>query len=144
MSECLVGLGHAVHLLLALEGGTLLVVGVYDLSGEFVSHGFAGALAGIEDKVFHGNRNLALRTNLHGNLERCATDTLLFHFDLGRDVLQGLFPDFQRRFISILHLLADDFQRVVENRVGNTLLTIQHKVVHETGHGHVSELRIRK
>ena len=62
MCECLVRLGHAVHLLLALEGCALLVVCIDDFGSEFVSHRFAGTLARIEDKVLHGNRNLASRT----------------------------------------------------------------------------------
>ena len=89
------------HLLLTLESGTLLVVGIHDFGSEFLSHRFTGALAGVKDKVFHRNRNLALRSNLHRNLECRATDTLRLNFDLGRDILESLFPDFQRRFISI-------------------------------------------
>ena len=132
------------HLLLTLESGTLLVVGIHDFGSEFLSHRFTGALAGVKDKVFHRNRNLALRSNLHRNLECRATDTLRLNFDLGRDILESLFPDFQRRFISILHLLAHQLQRVIKNGIGNTLLTIQHKVVHETRYCDIAELRIRK
>ena len=45
MRECLVRLSHAVHLLLTLVGGTLLIVGIDYLCCEFLGHRLTGALA---------------------------------------------------------------------------------------------------
>lgn len=53
MCKCTVSLGHAVHVLFALECAALLIVGVHDLGGEFVGHGLAATFTCEIDKIFH-------------------------------------------------------------------------------------------
>ena len=69
VSERTVGLGHLVHVFLALERAALIVVGIHDFGSQLVSHGLAATFAGIEDEVFHRYRLLAVRTDFSRHLE---------------------------------------------------------------------------
>ncbi len=53
MSERTVGLGHAVHVFLALECAALLVERVDDLGRQLVGHRLSAALACVVDEIFH-------------------------------------------------------------------------------------------
>ena len=53
VSKCAVSLGHAVHVLFALERATLLVISVHDFSSQLVGHSLAATLASENDHVLH-------------------------------------------------------------------------------------------
>src|SRR5690349_9875526 len=54
--EGLVGLGHAVNVVLALPGRPLLLSGVDDLGGEAVGHRVLAAVPRVVDQPAHGER----------------------------------------------------------------------------------------
>ena len=93
--ESTVGLGHLVHVFLALECAALVIESVHNLGGELVAHCLAAAFAGVVDEVFHRNRLFAVGADFCGHLEGGAADTAGFYLHLGSNVLEGFLPDFE-------------------------------------------------
>jgi len=139
--ESLVGLGHTVDILLTLEGGTLLLVSSLDLGGQLQGHGLLTALAREIDEVLHTDALLALGADLGGHLESGATNAAALHLDRRSDVGQSLLPHLQT---VLFRAVGHDVDGLVENLVGDGLLTAEHQVIDELGDKHIVELRVGK
>ena len=112
-----------------------------DLNAPFIV-----AKAVIPDMIKQGGGKIINICSMMSELgrETVSAHSTRLHLHLRRDVLEGFLPDIKRSLVRILHLLAQNFHRIVEDGIGNTLLTIQHEVVDEPGHKHVTELGIWK
>ena len=141
MRESLVGVGHTVDILLALEGGTLFLVSGLDFGGQLEGHGLLTALARETDEVLHADALLALGADFGGDLEGGTADTLAAHLDAGRHIGQGLLPHLEA---VLFGALADHVDCIVEDAVGDGLLAAHHQVVDELRHLHVIVFGIRK
>ena len=122
MRESLVGVGHAVDILLALEGGTLLLVGSLDLGGQLEGHGLLTALARETDQVLHADALLALGTDLGGDLEGSTTDTAAAHLDARGHVGQGFLPHLKA---VLFGTVSDDVDSLVEDLVTGIFLVFE-------------------
>src|SRR4051794_41267909 len=74
MREGLVGLRHAVDVVLALVGAALLLLGVEELVGQALGHGLLAALAGELDEPADGEGARAGRGGLDRDLVGRAAD----------------------------------------------------------------------
>ena len=140
----LVGLSHSVHVFLALEGAALVVERGDDFGAQLFCHRVTGTLAGERDHVLHGHGDFPFRTQLGRHLEVRAADTTGLDLDLRGHVLERFLPNIERSLVRIFHLLAHHVDGIIKDRIRDTLLPLQHKIVHETGNLHVVKLRIRK
>src|SRR3712207_1163943 len=131
MSECTVSLSHTMHIFFTLECTTLIVVSVYNLSCELLSHRLSATLTGKSDKVLHRNTLLTIRTDFCWNLECCTTDTTALNFYLRSDIIQSLLPNFESRLFLLGHLTLYGIKRIVENLIRNGFLTVIHQVINE-------------
>src|SRR5260221_3574057 len=75
MGERLIGFGHLVRLLLAANGGTGVVHGVHELTGELLGHRLTRTLASGLDEPAHRERAAAGRRGLDRELVGGATGT---------------------------------------------------------------------
>ena len=144
VSEGTVSLSHAVDVLLTLEGSTLLIVSIHDLSSKLLCHGLTTSLAGKADEVLHRDGLLTLRGDLSGHLEVGTSDTAALHLYLRGDVLESLLPDLERGLLLLGHLILDDIQSVVEDLEGKVLLSVKHHVIDELRHLLITIDGIRK
>jgi len=141
MRESLVGLGHTVDILFALESGAFLFVGGLDFSGQLEGHRFLAALAREADEVLHTDRLLALGADFGRHLEGGATDAAALHLDRGGDVGQSLLPHFEA---VLFRAVGHNVDGLIENLVGDGLLAAHHQVVDELGDEDIIVFRIRK
>src|ERR1700684_3849517 len=74
VGEGLVGLRHAVDVVLALVGVALLLLGIEELVGEALGHRALAALAGELDEPADGQGASPARGNFDGHLVRGASD----------------------------------------------------------------------
>ena len=141
MREGLVGVGHAVDILLALEGGTFFLVSGLDFGCELEGHGFLAAFAGEADEVLHADALFALGADLGRNLEGGTTDTAAADLDAGGDVGEGFLPNLEA---VLFGAVGDDVDSFVEDLVGDGLLATHHQVVDELGDEDVIVFGIRE
>src|SRR5947209_7338459 len=126
MREGLVGLRHAVDVVLALEGVALLLDGVQQLVGELVSHVALAALAGELHEPADGERTRPARGDLDGNLVGGAADAARPDLQNGSERFDAGFELLDR---GLAAALAEDGQRVVDDPLGDGLLAVQHHLV---------------
>src|SRR5512143_662487 len=81
MAEGLVGLGHLVGVLAALDGGAKPVRRVHELGGELLAHALATALAGGLHEPAHAERQAAIAADLDRHLVGRATDATRLDLD---------------------------------------------------------------
>src|ERR687884_1181492 len=87
--ERLVGLGHAVRVVLLLDGVAAVVGSVEHLAGEAVGHRLLAAGAGRADDPADGETPSALLRDFDGHLVGRAADAARLDLDRGPDVLDG-------------------------------------------------------
>src|SRR4051794_23361310 len=126
--EGLVRLGHAVHVVLALERPALLVGRVEDLADELVGHLLLTPLAGEQDEPADGEGASAAGGNLDRHLVVGAADAPRADLERGRDGLDCLLENLDRR---AARLLAPTPARGVDDPFGGRLLAVEHDLVHE-------------
>ena len=131
VSEGLVRIRHAVGVLTLGDCGTFFAVRCH----QFICQLRCGSSAllitdGTEDPT-EGQRLLAVLVDLHGNLVGSTTDPLGSNFDVRFHVLDRLFENFDGS--TVLDLLRDLIECVVEDVVGNGLLAIVHQAIDELG-----------
>src|SRR5579875_594929 len=126
MSEGLVGLRHAVDVVLALVGVALLLDRVEQLVGELLGHRALPASAGELDEPADGERAGAPRGHLDRHLIGRAADAAranLQHrrerLDAGLELLDGV----------LAGALPEDRERVVDDLLGDGLLAVLHHLV---------------
>src|SRR5438093_10798058 len=83
VGEGLVGLGHPVDVVLALEGATLLVEGVHDLVRKLLHHALLPAVAREVDEPADGERPGTALRHLDGNLVVGAADAAALDLEHG-------------------------------------------------------------
>ena len=84
----------------------------------------------IESEIFLSGRN--------------SVGTWKLDLNLRGHVLESLPPNIERSLVRIFHLLAYQINGIVKNRIRDTLLPLQHEIVHETCNLRVVILGIRK
>src|SRR3954452_22601368 len=110
MREGLVGLRHAVDVVLALPGAALLLGGVEDLVGEAVGHRLLAAAAGEADQPADGERSRPTGRDLDRDLVGGAADPARTDLEHRGELLDRLLEHLDR---GAACALADDRQRVV-------------------------------
>src|SRR5690606_4402767 len=86
--EGTVGVGHPVRVLALLHGLTAAVERIHELARQALLHGVLAALAGAVDQPADGERLLALRPDLDGNLIGGTANAARAHLDGGTDIVQ--------------------------------------------------------
>src|SRR5688572_28406398 len=81
VAERLVGVGHPMGVLAALDRGANAVAGIEQLGGELVRHALAVALAGRLDQPAHAEADAAVGAHLDGDLVRGSADALRLDLD---------------------------------------------------------------
>src|ERR1700761_6667555 len=121
VGEGLVGLRHAVDVVLALPGAALLLVRVEDLAGQTIGHRVLATGAGVLDEPADGEGAGATRGHLDRHLVGGAADPA------GAD-LEHRGQLFDRRFERLDRVgpgpLADDREAVVNDPLGKALLAV--------------------
>src|SRR5918994_1126162 len=115
----LVGLGHLVHVFLALHRAADAVVGIDELAGQPLGHRALTALAGVPDDPADRERVGAPGAHLDRYLVGGATDAAALHLELWLHVVDR---PLQRRQGVAVGLLANDVERVVDDGLGGGLL----------------------
>jgi hypothetical protein len=140
VSKGFVGVCHTVRIVAFGNGGTFFAVGC---------HQFFGKLLMSRATLFGTNRFknpaesealLPVFVDLHRDLVGRTTNPFRSDFDVGLDVLDRLFEDFDGR--SVLNLLSDFFESGVEDTLCGRLLAIVHQTVDELRCQHRVEPRI--
>src|SRR6185312_3062651 len=115
VSERLVGLRHAVDVVLALVRGALLGLRVEQLVREPLGHRLLAPLAGELDEPADGERARAARRNLDGHLVGGTADAAGADLELRRERLDRRLELLDR---VLPGALADDRERVVDDPLG--------------------------
>src|SRR5215213_1494983 len=126
MSEGLVGLRHAVDVVLALVGGALLRLRVEQLIGKPLRHRLLAALACELDEPADSERAGATRWHLDGHLVRRTADAAGANLERRRERLDRSLELLDRISAGAL---ADDRERVVDDPLGGRLLAVEHHAV---------------
>src|SRR5690348_12096381 len=124
MGKGLVGLGHAVRVLLFLKGGAFVVGGGHDLGGELFGHRLAFGTARSAEDPAVGQRLLALGAHLARHLVVGAADAARADLHRRADIADRSLKVLDR--VVDLGLLLDDVERVVDDLAGGRLFTIPH------------------
>src|SRR5438309_6450687 len=88
VGEGLVGLGHLVGVLTALDAGPEAVACVEQLVHEALGHGLLAALPAVADEPAQSEGGAAGGLDLNGDLVGRATDTTALDLDRGLDVVE--------------------------------------------------------
>src|SRR5271166_3843004 len=126
VGEGLVGLRHAVNVVLALVRAALLGLRVHELVGEALGHGLLTPLAGELDEPAHGERARAPGGHLDGYLVGGAADPSRADLERGRERLDGRVERLDGVFVAAL---GDERERVVDDPLGGGLLAVEHDLV---------------
>src|SRR5436190_9066832 len=94
--EGFVGLGHAVDIVLFLDGAAAQIRGVVDLIRELIGHALLGPGASVDDDPAERETGPAILRNLHRNLVVRAANPPRLHFEQRLGVLDGLLEDLER------------------------------------------------
>src|SRR5690606_19208015 len=113
--EGLVGFGHLLEVVLALDRRADAVGRVHQLVGQAFGHGALPTGPGETDDPTDRERGRTTRTNLDGNLVGRTTDAATLDLEFGADVLDGLL---HRRKRIRTGLGLDLAQRVVDDLLG--------------------------
>ena len=131
MSKCTVSLSHTMHILLALECATLIVISIHNLCSELICHSLTTTLASEDNKILHRDTLLAIRTNFCRNLEGCTTNTAALNLNLWSNIVESLLPNLKCRLLLVSHLSLYGIECIVENLIRCILLTIIHQMIYE-------------
>ena len=121
MGERLVGLSHAVDVVLALVCAALLGLRVEQLVGEPLRHRLLATLAGELDEPAHREGASATLRDLDGHLVGGAADATGANLERRREDLQRRLEDLDRVLAAAL---GDDRQGVVDDLFGRGLLAV--------------------
>jgi len=131
VSEGLVRVRHAVGVFALGDSGAFFPVRCHQFICQLGRGSSAFLFAdGTEDPA-EGQRLLTILVDLHRNLVGRTTDPLGSNFDVRLNVLDCLFENFDRW--TVLDLLSNFVEGVVEDIVGNGLLAVVHQAVDELG-----------
>ena len=139
VGESLVGLRHAVGVLLLLHGAAAAVGRVEDLPGEPLDHRLLRTGAGVLYHPAHGERPAPLRPDLDGHLVGGTPDAPRTHLDQGLHLLERTLEDADG---ILLGAFTHQIERTIEDTLGKALLAVVHHRVHELRHRPILVLRI--
>src|SRR6476620_10814622 len=126
--EGLVGLGHLVGVLAALDSGTEAVARVEDLVHEALGHRLLAALARVADEPAQGERGRAVGLDLDRHLVGRATDATALDLHGRLDVVERTL---ERGDGVGAGLLAATLEGAVDDRLGDRLLAVEEDLVDE-------------
>src|ERR1039458_8891896 len=103
----LVGLGHAVHVFLLLDGGPAIIGGIEQLVGQLVHHALFAASAAVGQNPADGQRGTAVGIDLDRDLVVGPAHAAGLHFQHRLGVFHGLLEQlnglFASLFLELLH-----------------------------------------
>src|SRR4028119_2052750 len=102
MGERLVGVGHAVRVVLLLDRRALVPAGGEQLGRETVLHGLLAAGAGVAHQPAHGEGLATLRADLDRHLVGGAADAARLHLEDRLGVVERRLEDGLRRLAAAL------------------------------------------
>src|SRR3954453_7131656 len=137
MREGLVGLSHAVHVVLALERGTLLRLCVEQLACQAIGHVLFAALAAELDQPADGERAGSRCRYFDRDLVGGATDTAGLHLEHRGQCLDRVLERLDRRRA---RATRQRLECVVDDLLGGRLLAVEHHLVDDL----LDELRVVK
>src|SRR5689334_22212534 len=126
--EGLVGLGHLVRVLAALDSGTEAVARVEDLVHEALGHRLLATLPRVADEPAQGERGRAVRLDLDRHLVGRATDATALDLHGRLDVVERTL---ERGDGVGAGLLASTLEGAVDDRLGDRLLAVEEDLVDE-------------
>ena len=118
MGESTVGLGHFVHILLALKSAALEVVSRINFGSQFLCHRVTATFASVDDHIFDRESNLAVGADFGRNLESCATNATAFYLDSWGNILESFLEVLEGLFAFLLCFGSDGVDGVVEDTEG--------------------------
>src|SRR3984957_4490586 len=124
--EGLVGLGHAVDVVLALERVALLLLGVEQFMREALGHRLLAPLTGELDQPAHREGARSARGHLNGHLVGRSADTAGANLEYRRERLDAGFELLDRVLAAAL---GQDRQCVVDDLLRHRLLAVEHHLV---------------
>src|SRR5918992_4093100 len=128
-----VGLCHPVGIFSALHARADVVLGVEYLAGEPAAHGLLPAGAGVTHHPAQGERVGSPRVHLDRHLIGRAADAPAAHLEARPDIVEGVVQDRHRARAGTL---LDKGEGVVDYRLGDTLLAVEHDLVDQLLHQH--------
>src|SRR5829696_5764903 len=131
VSEGLVGLRHAVDVLLALERPALFGLRVQELAREPLGHRLLAACARERDQPADREGASPALGNLHRDLVGGAADSAGADLQDGGESLDGLLERLDRL---LLGPAGDQLERVVDDPLGRGLLPVDHHLVDDLLH----------
>jgi len=130
------------HLIATLHGTTAAFGGFHQFIGQALRHGFFAALARRLLDPAHGQGQTADRTHFHGHLVVGTAHAAGFHLDHGLDVVDRRSEHLEGVLLGLF--LFDQFERAIDDALGNRFFAAFHDHVHEFGQLDIAELRIRQ
>ena len=131
MRESLVGFCHLVDVFFLLESAAHAVLGIHDLGCKALRHGALASCTRIRGDPTQTESLASVSAYFHRNLIVGTTYTASLNLKNRHYVIESLGENVQR---ILTHLLLNDLECVVNDNLGNTLLTVQHDVVDELGY----------
>ena len=128
MSEGLVGFGHAVHLVLLLNGVAFVLGGEEELGGELLGHRLALLLAGGPDEPTERERRAAVLRDFARDLIVGAANSARTHLHQGRDIAERRFKRLKR----ICTPLLNSRESIVDDGARRILLPAPHHRIDKT------------
>ena len=126
MGEGLVGLGHLVGVLTALDCGTEAVAGVEDLIHEALGHRLLATLAGVADEPAQREGGRTSRTDIDRNLVGRTADTAGADLEGRTDVVEGLL-EVGDGVVAVL--LTSSLEGTVDDALGRRPLAVEQDLV---------------
>ena len=141
MSERLVGLGHAVHFFLALDGGAGVVGGVHQLGSQAFGHGLFTAFPGEVNDPAQGQGLTALGTDFNRYLIGGTAYTAGFDFQLRGNVVQGFLENVGG---GLAGFGGNRLKSLIADVLRNSALSVQHNLINKLCNNRGPVNRIRK
>src|SRR5690625_3624313 len=124
VAEGLVGLGHLVNVLAALDGAATIAGGIHQLGSEPLFHCVFVARTRSRDQPAQRQRLAALGPDFDRNLIGRTTDTARADLDRRLDVVERLVEHVHGL---ALHAVLDTIERAIDDAFGDRLLAVMHQ-----------------
>ncbi len=131
MGECFIRFRHLVGILFFLDGVALISAGRDEFGGKLLLHGMFDSGLRESNQPSNGEGDPSFRPNLDRDLIRGAAHTTRFDFEERLHIAHRLLEDDQT---ILFRFLLDEGNGVVEDSLGQTLLSPSEDVVDELRH----------
>lgn len=132
VSKCLVRVGHTVRVFPFGDCCTFFSVRCHQFICEFDRGSSTFLFSNGTEDPSESEGLLTVLVHLHRNLVRRTADSLGSDFDVGFNVFDGLFEDFDGW--AIFDLFSDFVEGIVEDVVGGGFLAVVHQAIDELCH----------